>query len=561
MRPLPPRFALLFLLMITAPGLAAAPAKPPTVDRFFPPGAQRGQTIEVTAEGSFDAWPVRAWVQGRGIEVRPAEAKGKLTVVLAPGAAIGTAWIRLYNEEGASELRPFLVGGLPEIVEAEPNDAPSAAQAIGRLPRIINGRLAKNGDVDGFTLTLQAGQTLVAAIQAHEALGAPMDAVLQVTRPDGIVLDQADDSGGLDPRLVFVAPERGDYLVRTFAFPFEPSSSIRFAGGEAYLYRLTLTTGAFADYAFPLAVPRNQPGWVGVIGWNVPQEAQTLPVFPVGTDSDRAQADHPALAAPAEVRLVPHPVALERPTTGPEPAQAIAAPISLTGRIGAEGERDVYRFPAQKGSIHLIHVASRSLGFPLDPVLRVLDAGGKVIAESDDADRTGRDPEIRFDPPATGEYRAEVRDLNGRAGSRFLYRLDLLPAEPDVRLTLKEGRFTLLPDKPLEIPVGIDRRNGFDGTLTLALEGLPEGVTVAPATSSSKGESAKTATLTLTSHGSPAWSGPIRLVGESKSLEGQRIAEAPIEAMGTTTTLPWLTILKPEELKAMKIGETPRDRH
>ncbi len=562
MRP-PSRFLLLALLILPTP--APALAKPPTLDRFFPPGAQRGQTIEVAAEGSFDAWPVRAWVQGRGVEVRPAEAKGKLTVVVAADAAVGVAWVRLYNEEGASELRPFLVGSLPEVVEAEPNDAPSSAQAIGKLPVTINGRLAKNGDVDGFAVNLQAGQTLVAAIQAHEVLGAPMDAVLQVARPDGIVLEQADDSGGLDPRLVFVAPERGDYVVRTFAFPSEPSSSIRFAGGDAFLYRLTLTTGGFADYTFPLAVSRDHPGWVGVFGWNLPDEARTLAVLPVDADSDRALADHPSLAAPAVVRLVPHPAILERTAIGSEGPQTIEAPVSLTGRIGVEGERDVYRFSAEKGRLRLIRVASGSLGFPLDPVLRIIDAGGKVLAESDDADPSGRDPEIRFDPPASGEYRAEVRDLNGRAGTRYLYRLDLLPAKPDVRLTLKAARFTLAPDKPLEIPILVARLDGFDAPLTLTVEGLPQGVLVSPATSSPGGESSKAATLTLTSLVAPAWSGPIRIVGKSDSLRGPRLAEATIEVMGSATKLPWLTVLRPEDAKAdpgvSKISDTPRQRH
>ncbi len=556
MRP-PLPFALLALL--APPPLAQA--KPPTLDRFFPPGAQRGKTIEVAAEGSFDSWPVQAWIQGRGVEVRAAEAKGKLAVVVAPDAPAGVTWIRLYNEEGASELRPFLVCTLPEIVEAEPNDAPSAAQAIGNSPIIINGRLAKNGDVDGFTVPLHARQTLVAAMQAHETLAVPMDAVLQVARPDGIVLEQADDSGGLDPRLVFVAPERGDYLVRTFAFPSEPSSSIRFAGGEAYVYRLTLTTGPFADYAFPLAVPRTNPGWVGVFGWNLPDETRLLPVLPLDPNSDQAQASHPALAAPAEVRLVPHPVAFERTDTGISGPQVIAAPVSISGRIGAEGERDVYRFAAEKGQVRLLRVASRSLGFPLDPVLRVLDRAGKVLAESDDAEKSGRDPEIRFDPPAAGEYRAEVRDLNGRGGPRFVYRLELAPPVPEVGLTLKDGRFTLAPNKTLEIAVAVDRRQGFDDDLSLTIEGLPAGVTVTPASSGSKGETAKAVTLALTSHGTPAWSGPIRIVGESPGLEGKRFAEAAIEATGTTTKHPWLTVLKPEETRGMQTLETPRDRH
>ena len=74
-------------------------------------------------------------------------------------------------------------------------------------------------------MTLKRGQTLVAALKGHR-LGSPMDAVLQVVSPAGFVLSQNDDGAGLDPRLVFEATEAGRYVVRGFAFPSEPNSTI-----------------------------------------------------------------------------------------------------------------------------------------------------------------------------------------------------------------------------------------------------------------------------------------------------------------------------------------------
>ena len=86
---------------------------------------------------------------------------------------------------------------------------------------------------------------------------------------------------------------------------------------------------------------------------------------------------------------------------------------------------------------------------------------------------TRRVTRTEFTAPADGEYRIEVRDLNGRGGPRFVYRLDLVSDEPDVALTLKNDRVTLTPGKPLEIAVAVDRRGGFDGTLTVTAEGVP----------------------------------------------------------------------------------------
>ena len=45
--------------------------------------------------------------------------------------------------------------------------------------------------------------------------------------------------------MTFQAPDDGTYVVRLFAFPSVPDASVRFAGGERFIYRLTLTTGAF----------------------------------------------------------------------------------------------------------------------------------------------------------------------------------------------------------------------------------------------------------------------------------------------------------------------------
>ena len=98
-------------------GPGPSSAKPPTLSGLFPPGAGRGQTVAIEASGSFDHWPVRAWAEGRGVEIRAEKQKGKLTAVVDSDAAPGCAWIRLHDDKGASGLRPFFIGVLPEEQE------------------------------------------------------------------------------------------------------------------------------------------------------------------------------------------------------------------------------------------------------------------------------------------------------------------------------------------------------------------------------------------------------------------------------------------------------------
>ena len=249
------RILLVFSVLFVPPWCNSAHAGAPTVTSLFPAGAQRGTTVEITAAGTFERWPVQAWVSGRGVSVEPGKDKGKLSVTVAADAVPGIYWLRLFDEQGASSLRPFLVGTLPEVREREPNDDPKSPQRLDQ-PCVVNGKLDKAGDVDGFAIECRRGQTLVAALEANATLRSPMDAVLQIVSPDGFVLAQDNDTHGLDPFLAFPVPTDGTYIVRAFAFPATPDSGIRFAGGDAFIYRLTLTTGGYADYLWPLAVSR-----------------------------------------------------------------------------------------------------------------------------------------------------------------------------------------------------------------------------------------------------------------------------------------------------------------
>jgi hypothetical protein len=497
-------------------------AAPPNPTYLYPAGAQRGSTVNVLVAGTFDRWPVRIWADASGIDAKALKDKGKLTVTVAANVVPGTHWLRFHDDEGASALRPFIVGTLPEVMEQEPNDDPKKPQVLASSLMTVNGRLEKPGDVDCFAVKLTKGQTLVASLLANRVLGSPMDGIMQVVSADGFVLAENNDYHDLDPQIVFTAPANGTYIVRLFAFPLVPDSSIRFAGAETFIYRLTLTTGPFAEHAFPLAVPRSSPGQVELIGWNLPDAARKVAV-------KGEIVFHPLAALPVSIRLEPHAVAVKtRPATRERP-QTIALPVTVSGRL-EPGDIDVYQFEAKKGQRLVFQAEARALGFALDPTLRLTDSAGKMLAQADDTGMS-RDPELAFAVPADGNYRIEVRDLHGYGGPRYVYRLRALLPVPDYELTVTADRFLLTPGKPLDIAVTIDRRNGFVGNVTLGVEGLPDGVTAAPVQTTGK-----TATLKLTAAKGPI-GGSIRIVGivESKEML-TRTARA-----GTTTHI-WLTV-------------------
>lgn len=525
----------LALLLVTS---AVSFAAPPNVSHLFPAGARRGTTVEVNAGGTFDCWPVKTWASDKAITITPGKEKGALSIAIAADAAPGTHWIRLHDEQGASALRPFLVGTLPEVAEQEPNDDATRPQKLDSLPVAVNGRLIKAGDVDCFAVKLTKGQTLVASVEANQRLGSPMDGIVQVLSERGSVLTENNDCHGLDPQVTYAVPADGTYVVRVFAFPATPDATIRFAGGETFVYRLTLTTAGFVEYVFPTAVSRAAPVPVERLGWNIADALRRVEV--PRAESDIAELFHPDLAGMGSVRLEPHATLVETEPNDREHPQGITLPVTISGRIDARGDIDVYEFETKKGQAATFTLEGPSLGSPLDPVLLVRDAAGKVLQRANDP--AGKDTTLTFNPAQDGKYRIEIRDLNGDGGPGYVYRLRCLRPQPDFTLTIAADRYGIEPGKPTKLPVVVEKQNGFTGDVELVVLGLPEGMSAAPAVA--KGNGKVTAELALEAK-ETASPGDVRIVGRAKMPAAlERVTRTPAAGVGISVPHIWLSVGK-----------------
>ncbi len=507
---------MLCLACLVAANSSSALAAPPAVTSLFPAGGPRGGTVEVTATGTLDPWPAKVWASRPGLTVTAAKEKGKFSVAVAADAVPGVYWLRAHNADGASPLRPFVVGTLPELIEAEPNDEPTQAKAIDAPGVVVNGRLAKAGDVDCFAVSLKQGQTLVASLDANGTLKSPMDGVLQVVSPGGFVVEQNNDRRGMDPQLEFTAPAAGTYVVRLFAFPSTPDSSIRLFGSDACVYRLTLTTAGFADFATPLAVDPGG-GTVVVTGWNVTDAARQLTV-PRG-DTGPVDVFHPLLGNVVRVR---------------REAGAV------TGRLEKAGVPFELPVAGRKGQALAVRAESRAFGLDVNPVVRVVGPDGKQLARAEPG-KLHSDTSLSFTPPADGEYRVAVSDLYGAVGPRAAFLLSVAPPLPDYELTVAADRVAVPPGKTADVTVKVARRNGFSQPVEVAAEGLPEGVTLTPKAVEGKTDP-NTVTVTL-SAAKAGVRGAFRLVGRVAGESGlTRPARAPNGEFDEPTADLWVTV-------------------
>ncbi len=217
----------------------------PYLASIFPLGAQQGTSLEMMVRGQMLAGAKRIEVErspGQGLEVTALSSAADAATVqmnIAKDAPLGVYHLRLWTRAGWSNPVKFFVGNLPELIEAEPDDAPGQLQRVS-LPVTINGRIERKGDMDQFAFTAGAGEKLVFEVKAEE-LGSPLDTHLTLYNDKGSELannDDADPNNRLnrDARLEFSFKEAGDYslVIRDLSR----------LGGPDYGYRLTIRKSA-----------------------------------------------------------------------------------------------------------------------------------------------------------------------------------------------------------------------------------------------------------------------------------------------------------------------------
>ncbi|MBN9518244.1 hypothetical protein J0H58_06950 [bacterium] len=223
---------------------------------------------------------------------------------------------------------------------------------------------------------------------------------------------------GADAAVRFTAPAAGVYRVRV--------ADARGQGGPAHVYRLTLTTG------------------------------DTPPAFPADglKDATDATATH-------------------------------AVPVALRGQVERPGAAAEWKVTLTKGTRTTFDLIARRAGSPLCGVLAITDAAGKELAKAEAADATA-DPSLVFTPSADGTYTVRVAErFRGRGGPDFAYRLAVTAPAPGFKLALPTDQNTKLPLDALSVPRGgtvklkvvVERTGGFAGSVELAPEGLPAGLT------------------------------------------------------------------------------------
>ncbi|MFQ5732768.1 MAG: PPC domain-containing protein, partial [Planctomycetaceae bacterium] len=237
----------------------------PVLKSVFPPGGQTGKTVDVAVSGSALDGVVRLVANHPGISFDRREA-GKFRAKIAEDVPPGAYELRAVGRNGLSSPRTFVVGTRPEALEVEPDKTTTKPQPI-RLNSVVNGRIAKGGDVDRFRFSAKRGQRVVIECRA-ERIDSRLRAVLELYDSRGRRLAVNRGYFGIDPLISFRVPEDGAYIVKVF--------DLVFSGSADHFYRLEIDTGPRVAFAVPPVLQRGQKTKVTLYGWNLRKDRLSI---------------------------------------------------------------------------------------------------------------------------------------------------------------------------------------------------------------------------------------------------------------------------------------------
>ncbi|HTM53825.1 MAG TPA: hypothetical protein VL175_07325 [Pirellulales bacterium] len=452
----------------------------------------------------------------------------RLEIELALDSQIqsGIYLLRVASASGISPAVALAIDGLSQASFAE--------QLPGR-------NVAMTGNISGSTIAATTFQgkkdePIVIEVESRR-LGAALNPVVHLYDARGTQVASAQGRAALagDARLSAVLPADGSYRIELHDGLYR--------GESPGFFRLKVGQFSYADLVYPLAAKRGATSQFEFASTNFPAEARASNTWPSGDPLQRVEpAPWPSggvnliTGSRPAVRVSDVAEAIEAPA-GEKPQELGAAPIAINGRIGKPREQDRFRISVTPGQTLRFDVLASRAGSSLDGVLSIQNEQGAELATSDD--RPGaRDPLADFKvPDQVTALVAVVRDLEGRGGADYVYRLAITPAgPPSFELALFDDRYQVPKDGAQLVRVRATRA-GYNGPIKLNFRRLPASVSI---TGDEIPAGATDALVTLSAPGLNVAQSLSDVLGTSIDANPPINAQALMPANVVNTHQPWL---------------------
>jgi len=464
---------------------ATLPAQVPTLTSVLPSAVQPGVATDVSFVGDNLQGVKQLWTNFPAkIELAPdvkdnGQRKDRVVyrIETAPDLPVGIYAARVNTDKGVSNLRVVLVDDLAAVRDNNDNHILSKAQLL-TLPTAVDGTVEAT-TWDYYKIAGKAGQRVTVEVLAQR-LGSTLDSVLRLLDATGQrELAYSDDVPGLgiDSRLSFVLPQDGDYLIEL--------RDVRYQGGANYRYHLRVGDFPLANVAYPASAPPGSETQITFLGSEVANVAPVkfhVPPMPPGGQlwlNVKSAAGQASGFVPFLVRDLADAQEVE-PNDGLDQANAVAFPVAVQGRLEKAKDRDFFQVALKKGERVSFRGQTRSFGSPTDLFLRLYDAAGKKVAESDV--QAAHEGLINYTPTEDGNFRLMVEDLHRRGGPLHAYRIEVQPSSPGFSLTVQDAVTKDLAIEHFNAPQKgwfqakvVAARQDYDGPIELKLADAGEG--------------------------------------------------------------------------------------
>lgn len=555
------RFGTLAIAFVLAASFAPASAvraetPPPDLDLVIPPHFTRGKTTLVRCAGrNFGSaakllLPFPAEVR----EASSADNTATFSVTPTADAPLGAHPVRIIAAGGVSNLRLVAISDLPVVMDQEPNDTFEQAQKI-EVPTVVTGPLSHPArDIETFRFTATSGERLTITTQTR-SLGLSPDLRISLYDSQRKQLATAEGTPGLleDERIDFTVPASSDYYIKLHDADFENI-------GWTNDYTLVISRTNYVRTLFPLGGRRGEPltvttfdrdGNKAVVETKVPAEPNA-DTWKLPLDSYPGSLPWPMASGKHREVLEDYlPIVMPNAGEVSEHERSTDWPITINGRITEPDEQDAFRIAVKPGQQIRAIVDAYYRSSSLDGHLLVYDpVGKKLIAENNDMHLRGNvDPGVTFEVPAgVTAVVVSLRDVFGRGGEEYPYRLTIEVGGPDFILSLgEEGHralngkdrlydhadtLNLRPGVPTKFPVSVARlpadapynfgpMKGFAGPITVRAIDAPTGIKVEPVVIAA-GQTSAALTATAVA-GAPLGPFELTLVGEATRDDGSKI--------------------------------------
>jgi hypothetical protein len=494
-------------------------------------------------------------------------------VTIAPDADPGQREITLVTSRGVSNPMVFCVGQFPEVSH-EPM-VTANYQVLGKedlalrkrpedeiedrvsVPVTMNGQIA-SGEVNRYRFEARKGQRLVISATARELVPYIADAVpgwfqpvMWLSDANGKELAYDDDYRFKpDPAILYKIPRDGQYVLSI--------TDAIYRGREDFVYRVTLAEAPFVTSIFPLGARAGSPAKVEMKGWNLGSAQLGLPGADAGPGTYLVAAGTKDGLVSNRVRFAVGtlPECLEKePNNDVTHAQKVKLPIIVNGRINRPDDWDVFQFTGSAGETVVTEVAARRLDSPLDSVLKLTDASGRLLAFNDDHEDPDAgvsthdaDSYLTFKLPADGTYYVHVGDTARHGGEEYAYRLRISAPRPDFALRVVPTSVSFSSKGKAGLRVLAVRKDGFAGSIKLSVKDPPKGfIAAAGAVPAAKDEGWIGMKTDL-----KATKLPVSLVVEGRAkIGGREVAHTAAPAEDRMQAFLWRHIVPADDLKAL----------